>query len=115
MAAGFLGTGLTFRRFATGESATLTVDPLVDHVPHPYSLHLGQGELGRVILDHLSRHPHAEVLWKADFQSLEQDENGVTVRFRTTDGEQELRAGWVIGTDGHAVRCGRRSAWTSTA
>ncbi|MFJ5034540.1 FAD-dependent oxidoreductase [Streptomyces sp. NPDC088560] len=100
IAAGFLGSGLTFRRFATGEHVTMAVDPLVGHVPHPYSLHLGQGDLGRIILDHLSRHPHAQIIWKADFQSLEQDENGVTVRFGTPDGDQELRAGWVIGTDG---------------
>ncbi|MBR8640577.1 FAD-dependent monooxygenase [Streptomyces tuirus] len=115
MAAGFRGIGLTFRRLSTGESISLSVDPLVGHVPNPYSLHLGQGDLGRIILDHLRRQPHARVLWKTEFLGLDQDETGVTVRIGTPTVSRTCAPAGSSAPTEPAAPYGTPSTWTSKA
>ena len=104
LARGLAGEGLTMRRFSNGDVVHMSLGVLDGLVEHPYNLHLGQGDLGRIVLEHLQRHPGASVVWNAEFGGLAQDTDGVTVRFTTADGPAEIRAGWVVGADGARSR-----------
>jgi 2-polyprenyl-6-methoxyphenol hydroxylase-like FAD-dependent oxidoreductase len=66
----------------------------------PFNLHLGQDLLAEVVMTHLSRLPNARVLWNHRVTGLMQDDDGVTLRIDTPEGEISERAGWVIGADG---------------
>ncbi len=67
---------------------------------HPYNLHLGQPALAAVILRHLLREPGAEVRWNTRLSGLKQHDEGVTATVEMADGEQQIRARWLIGADG---------------
>ncbi len=67
---------------------------------YPYNLHLGQPALARTILRHLLRVPGAEVRWNHQVRAVAQGDDSVTVTVSTPEGEQSLRAPWLIGADG---------------
>ena len=67
---------------------------------YPYNLHLGQPDLAAIILRHLLRVPGAEVRWRHRVTALTQDSESATVTVQTPQGEQPMRARWVIGADG---------------
>jgi 2-polyprenyl-6-methoxyphenol hydroxylase-like FAD-dependent oxidoreductase len=46
--------------------------------------------------------PSVTVRYGCEFQSLQQDERGVTARVQTTGGTQEIRAAYLVGCDGGA-------------
>lgn len=100
LAAGVRASGLSFRKLATGETANMSLDVLKGVAAHPFNLHLGQGGLGQVVLEHLVRYPDVTVRWQTEFLGLEQDADSVRVRVVTPDGEEVLGADWVLGTDG---------------
>jgi 3-(3-hydroxy-phenyl)propionate hydroxylase/6-hydroxy-3-succinoylpyridine 3-monooxygenase len=96
---GFLVTSIDFHVRPTGETLTFSIDPLVGRVAHPYMLTLGQDRFSEVVVEHLLRHPHAELRWRTNVESLEQDAAGVEVL--TAAGER-LRAAYVVAADGAA-------------
>ena len=65
-----------------------------------HNLHFGQHILAELVMEHLARLPHAEVLWNHRVTGLAQSEDGVTLTVETPDGPAEMRGDWVIGTDG---------------
>lgn len=70
-------------------------------MPTPFNVHLGQGEVCAIVLEHLGRLPNVEVTWGHALVGLEQDASGVTLALRTTGGsETSARFDWVIGADG---------------
>jgi len=66
----------------------------------PFNLHLGQPALAAVILRHLLRVPGAEVRWNSRLTRVAQTDDHVTATVETGEGEQELRAPWLVGADG---------------
>jgi 3-(3-hydroxy-phenyl)propionate hydroxylase len=68
---------------------------------HPYRLQCEQFKLNRVLAQWLSTSPHARVRYAAAVTDVEHDGAGVTV---TLDGEEKIRAGWLIGADGGRSR-----------
>jgi 4-nitrocatechol/4-nitrophenol 4-monooxygenase len=66
----------------------------------PFNLHLGQPALAAVILRHLLRMPGAEVRWNTRVARVTQTDHRVTATVETREGEQELRAPWLVGADG---------------
>jgi len=67
---------------------------------YDHNLHLGQHLLAELIHQHLKRLPNAKVLWNHKVVNLSQDENGIVLGVETPDGVRELKADWVVGTDG---------------
>ena len=67
---------------------------------YDHNLHLGQHLLAGLIHQHLKRLPNAQVLWNHKVVGLSQDENGIVLGVETPDGTRELKADWVVGTDG---------------
>ncbi len=71
-----------------------------EDTPCPFNLHLGQPALAAVVLKHLLRVPGAEVRWNTKLVGVTQSEDGVTATVETRDGQQEIRARWLVGADG---------------
>ena len=69
------------------------------YTPTPFNVHLGQGELTEIVVEHLAR-LGVEVRWSSRVTGLSQDASGVTVTVETADGSEELRAAWLVGADG---------------
>jgi 2-polyprenyl-6-methoxyphenol hydroxylase-like FAD-dependent oxidoreductase len=67
---------------------------------YPFNLHLGQPALAATILRHLLRVPGVEVRWRTRLTAISQDDDGVTATLDTPDGEERVRAKWLIGADG---------------
>jgi 2-polyprenyl-6-methoxyphenol hydroxylase-like FAD-dependent oxidoreductase len=87
----------------------LTFDVLrPEDTAYPFNLHLGQPALAAIILRHFLRVPGAEVCWRTRLVGITQDDDGVTATVETPEGEQQIRASWVIGADG--ARSGVRRA-----
>lgn len=68
--------------------------------PTPFNIHMGQGELVSIVLEHLARMSNVKVLWGTTVESAEQDESGVTLQLRQGDEVSSHRTGWAIGADG---------------
>src|SRR6185312_4793224 len=67
---------------------------------YPFNLHLGQPALAAVILRHLLRVPGVEVRWRTRLSAIAQEDDGVTATLATPNGEERVRAKWLIGADG---------------
>jgi 2-polyprenyl-6-methoxyphenol hydroxylase-like FAD-dependent oxidoreductase len=72
--------------------------------PYPFALIYGQDQTEHLLLQSLEE-VRVDVVWNTEMLSLEQTANGVQVRIRTVDGNEEtIEAQWVIGADGsHSV------------
>jgi 3-(3-hydroxy-phenyl)propionate hydroxylase len=69
--------------------------------PHPYNVHLGQGDYARIALDVLSNHPTARVVFGAEVVQV--DDLGDRARVSVAGGDS-LVGRWVVGADGgHSV------------
>lgn len=79
----------------------LTFDVLrPEDTAYPFNLHLGQPALAAIILRHLLRVPGVEVRWRTRLVGVEQDDAGITATVETTEGQEQMRATWLIGADG---------------
>jgi len=65
-----------------------------------HNLHFGQHILAELVMEHLARIPHTEMLWNHRVTALEQTDELVTLTVETPEGEVRMAADWVIGTDG---------------
>ncbi len=65
-----------------------------------HNLHFGQHLLAELVERHLLRFLHARVLWNHRLTDLAQTGDGVRLTVETPDGEMQLQAGWVVGSDG---------------
>ena len=68
--------------------------------PFPYALSLEQSKTEKLLVDFLSENEKT-IEWKSEFTHFEQDENGVAVYYKDSEGqEQKIKAAYVIGCDG---------------
>jgi 2-polyprenyl-6-methoxyphenol hydroxylase-like FAD-dependent oxidoreductase len=85
----------------TGERVASDMrDALEPGQEYDHNLHFGQHILAELVMQHLARLPHTEVLWNHAVKALAQDDDGVFLAVDTEDGEQRFHADWVIATDG---------------
>jgi 2-polyprenyl-6-methoxyphenol hydroxylase-like FAD-dependent oxidoreductase len=100
-AIGYSSTRFAMRYPATGEvieaDATTSVPP---GSPYAWNLHLGQHVLADLVMRHFLPLRNAGLLWRHRVVSLAQDSTGVMVGVETPEGPTNLRADWVVGTDG---------------
>jgi 3-(3-hydroxy-phenyl)propionate hydroxylase len=68
---------------------------------HPYRVQCEQFKLNRLLVDRLSRIPHAGISFDARVANVEQDADGVTVTVESAAGRPSVERGaWLIGADG---------------
>jgi 2-polyprenyl-6-methoxyphenol hydroxylase-like FAD-dependent oxidoreductase len=99
-ARGILKQDYQFRRPDGTVLARMDMAVIAGDTDHPYNLHLGQHLLAGVILEHLERTGFAEVRFRHRVVGVSQDAELVAVAVETPTGPVELRAGWLVGTDG---------------
>jgi 3-(3-hydroxy-phenyl)propionate hydroxylase len=99
-ALGFRKVDYEYRQFDTGERAAWSLDVLGRVTRFPFNVHLGQHRLVEIATAHLSRYPHAEVVWSTRVESLAQDDHGVVVDASTAAGPVRRRGSWCIAADG---------------
>lgn len=98
--------GLASTRFAlhVPETGEIIRSDLRNTLPpgtkYDHNLHFGQHILAGLVSQHLARLPNAQVLWSHKVVSLSQNTRGVTLGVETPEGPRELKADWVVGTDG---------------
>jgi 3-(3-hydroxy-phenyl)propionate hydroxylase len=97
---GFRKDDYGYRVYATGETVTYDLDGLAGETPHPYNVHLGQGDLCRLLLERLEAFPHAEVRWGTRVTGLTQDAHSAHVTSSGEYGDERHSGAWVIGCDG---------------
>lgn len=89
---------------ATGQLVEYDLSVLADETPYPFNLHLRQSDLTGVLLRHLAREPSVRLVLRSAVLDVEQDAEGVRVRYDDDDGGGELEASWLVGADGaHSV------------
>lgn len=100
-AIGFPSSTFKMHWLDTGEAVESDMkDALDPGQEFDHNLHFGQHIFAELVMKHLAPLPNAEVLWSHRVTALVQDGEGVTLTVETPDGEREMRAGWVIGSDG---------------
>lgn len=96
----YIGIGCDFIDFRTGEQFSQSLDVLKGYVDHPYALQLGQGDVGNILISHVTRHG-VNIGWGCAISAISQDDEGVAVSWSTADGEvMTSRAAYVVGADG---------------
>jgi 3-(3-hydroxy-phenyl)propionate hydroxylase len=88
-------------RDRAGWVAELDFGVISGDTAHPYRLQCEQFKLNRVLAEWLSSCPGARIRYAAAVTDVEQDGAGVTV---TINGQEKMRAGWLIGADGGRSR-----------
>lgn len=104
----FCREGLPIRRAHVHESGTPLGQVEFDRLPTEFRfiLSLPQSRTVQVLQENLGRFPNVTRLGGMEFRGLGQDLDGVDVRFldHATGIENEIRAGYVVGCDGHRSR-----------
>ncbi len=100
-AIGLASTDFHMRYPATGEVIRTDVrDRMAPGDVAEYNLHFGQHLLADLVMRHLAKLPNTRVLWGHTLVGLEQDDSAVRLKVDTANGEIDMRAKWVIGSDG---------------
>lgn len=99
-AEGLLGDGMNFIDWASGEQFHQTLDAIEHDVRHPFTLHLGQDQLSRVLVRQLAACGNVEIRYGTEVLGVAQDDDGVTVTVDTRGERGTVRGSWLIGTDG---------------
>jgi 2-polyprenyl-6-methoxyphenol hydroxylase-like FAD-dependent oxidoreductase len=95
----FLSKSFCFHLLATREVARVA-DTFPPDSPYPYNAHFGQHLLAQLVLKHFSKLPGAEMRWNTRAIALAQDDKGAVLTVETSQGREEIRTRWVVGTDG---------------
>lgn len=100
-AIGLASTEFKMHWLETGEvMASDMRDALEPGQEFDHNLHFGQHILAELVMQHLARLPHTQVLWDHTVKALGQDGSKARVLVDTPDGEVTFEADWIIGTDG---------------
>lgn len=100
-AIGLASTEFKMHWLETGEVMSSDMrDALEPGQEFDHNLHFGQHILAELVMQHLARLPHTQVLWDHTVKALGQDGGKARVLVDTPDGEVTFEADWIIGTDG---------------
>ncbi|CAD6559421.1 Para-nitrophenol 4-monooxygenase [Paraburkholderia hiiakae] len=83
-----------------GVIARFDLAAIADLTPYPFRLHCEQHKLSSILYRILGAMPNVTLLFGHRCTAVEQDDDGVTVRFQAPDGDGAIRASYVIGADG---------------
>lgn len=99
-----MGQGEIVRRIQyrtpEGPFAEFVLADLADRTRFPFRLHLEQARLTPLLLARIDARDNAQVLFDTGFDTLTQDENGITVTADRGGEKLTIAADYLIGTDG---------------
>lgn len=97
-AEGFLPNGVSWRKLDGTFLAGINVDLTNDDPDRMTCLPLNR--LGKILYEHISRHPTATVSWGHKVVSVSQDDDKAWIDVETPEGPKRLEAEYIIGCDG---------------
>ncbi len=100
IAAGFVRQDFAWRVHSSGEMIRWNLSCLNGTTPHPYALHLHQGELSAVLARHVAKLPKIDLRFSSRLTGAEQTDGGVIARIDTPNGPEVLEGAYLIGADG---------------
>jgi len=83
-----------------GVVAQFDLGIISDQTRYPFRLHCEQHKLSHIAYEALQQYPNARVLFSHRCTGFTQDADGVTVNVQTPAGAEEIRASYLVGTDG---------------
>lgn len=98
--AGFTRQGFSWRIHSSAEMIHWSMNCLDGTTGHPYSLHLHQGLLSRIVARHLELLPNAKILRSTKCVGCTDHGNGVVVEVETPNGRETIDGDFLIGADG---------------
>lgn len=97
---GFVRQDFGWHIYSTGEMIEWSLSCLEGHTPHPYALHLHQGQLSKVIARHLARHECVDIRFSTKLIGCHQHEDGVVADISGPNGTETIEGDFLIGADG---------------
>jgi 3-(3-hydroxy-phenyl)propionate hydroxylase len=98
--AGMTGYHFDFRFPDSGVTIRMDRTCLKGEIPYPYTLHCPRNKLCRIMLEHLRRLSHAEVLFGHRVEQVSQTDTTVTVTAAVGGELRDIEGGWLVGADG---------------
>ena len=100
IAQGLITPKFQYRDLDDGLIAEFDHALIADHTDHPFRLQCEQFKLTRVAAGMLEDYAHAPIRYEARVTGAAQTDAGVTVKFDTPGGPEEITADYLIGCDG---------------
>lgn len=100
METGFVRQDFAWRVHETGEMLRWSLSCLDGVAKHPYALHLHQGELSRVLSEHVAAHSNIELRYSTRLTGASQHETGVIAHVEGPNGTETLEGAYLVGADG---------------
>lgn len=97
---GFLRQKYSWRIHETGEMIFWSLACLDGIAPFPYTLHLHQGKLSKVLARHLDKLDNVEIRFSTKLVGCTQDEGGIKASLEGPNGPETLEGDYLIGADG---------------
>jgi 2-polyprenyl-6-methoxyphenol hydroxylase-like FAD-dependent oxidoreductase len=91
---------IQYRDRKTGLYAKFDSALIQDETKYPFRLQCPQSTYTQVVYERLQQRPIADVRFNSEIIGIKQDEDGVTVKIQTPNGEEVLRTPFLIGADG---------------
>ncbi len=89
-----------WRIHSSGELIRWHLSCYDDHEPHPYSLHLHQGQLSTVLSKHLEPLSNVTIRFSTKLLSCSQHNAGVVASIEGPNGVEEIEGAYLVGADG---------------
>lgn len=89
-----------YRDRKTGDVAEFDMSLIADETDYPCRLQLEQYEMTYIVADELNKFDSTTVLFEHEVINFVQDEDSVTVRVSTPEGEKQVKGAFLIGCDG---------------
>jgi len=100
MKLGLVADKVQYRDRKNGLFAEFDCNLLKDETKYPFRLQCPQSTYVKVLNERLQKRSNVEIRYNAEVVALTQDSEGVTVTVQTPNGQEEVRALFVLGTDG---------------
>lgn len=100
LTAGFAAHGIRMRSHRSPDHVDVSTAALEGRVRWPHSLTLGQDRVAEITIEHLSRYPHAKVLWSTQVTGFEDQGDHVVLHAEGPEGPFELEASYLVAADG---------------
>lgn len=100
LAQGLICPNWQIRLHPSGERAVFDLSVLAKDTAHPYRLQVEQWKLSKLLLAALRAEPNARISFGAAVESLQQDDEGVTLEISAPNGKASYRGLLAVGADG---------------
>ena len=89
-----------WRIHETGELIRWDLSCFDGHAAHPYALHLHQGQLSKVLENHLSRLSNVDIRFSTRLVGCAQHSGGVIANVEGENGQENIEGDFLVGADG---------------